>query len=163
MHAAAPGCHRAAQVMAVPAGSQMIRSSQVQMEDGGAPMPCSGWLQSMSRPPGKSCPSLAAKKITPHTLRHGAAMAMLRRGVDLCALLFGWVMNRWKQPRSTSTPICNSSRKHWRTPPSGAVPDRFRPTDSLLALLRVCDYAAFHNHAHQRSFQIGASANLRAA
>jgi hypothetical protein len=31
------------------------------------------------------------------------------------SLLFGWATNRLKQPRSTSTPICNSRRKHWRT------------------------------------------------
>src|SRR5215472_3473625 len=29
------------------------------------------------------CPSLASKTVTPHTLRHGAAMALLHRGVDL--------------------------------------------------------------------------------
>jgi integrase/recombinase XerD len=29
-----------------------------------------------------TCPSIAAKKVTPHTLRHSAAMALLRAGVD---------------------------------------------------------------------------------
>jgi integrase/recombinase XerD len=28
------------------------------------------------------CPSLAAKNVTPHTLRHSAAMALLHAGVD---------------------------------------------------------------------------------
>ena len=29
-----------------------------------------------------TCPGIAAKKVTPHTLRHSAAMALLRAGVD---------------------------------------------------------------------------------
>jgi integrase/recombinase XerD len=33
-----------------------------------------------------SCPSLAAKKITPHTLRHTAAMNLLHAGVDITVI-----------------------------------------------------------------------------
>ena len=85
---------------------------------------------------GKSCPSLAAKKVTPHTLRHGAAMAMLRRGVDLCVIAL------WLGHESTETTqiylhadmqLKEKALAH--AAPSGAVPDRFRPTDSLLAFL----------------------------
>jgi len=32
---------------------------------------------------GKSCPSLASKNVTPHVLRHSAAMALLHAGVDI--------------------------------------------------------------------------------
>ena len=85
---------------------------------------------------GKSCPSLADKKVTPHTLRHGAAMAMLRRGVDLCVIAL------WLGHESTETTqiylhadmqLKEKALAH--AAPSGAVPDRFRPTDSLLAFL----------------------------
>ena len=85
---------------------------------------------------GKSCPSLAAKKVTPHTLRHGAAMAMLRRGVDLCVIAL------WLGHESTETTqiylhadmqLKEKALAHAAS--SGAVPDRFRPTDSLLAFL----------------------------
>ena len=41
----------------------------------------------------KRCPSLASKPVTPHTLRHGAAMAMLRRGVDLSVIAL-WLGQR---------------------------------------------------------------------
>jgi site-specific recombinase XerD len=34
----------------------------------------------------KSCPSLKEKSVTPHTLRHAAAMSLLRRGVDLSVI-----------------------------------------------------------------------------
>ena len=35
-----------------------------------------------ARSAGRTCPSLAAKKVHPHTLRHTAAMDLLRRGVE---------------------------------------------------------------------------------
>lgn len=85
---------------------------------------------------GKSCPSFAAKNVTPHTLRHGAAMAMLRRGVDLCVIAL------WLGHESIETTqiylhadmqLKEKALAH--AAPSGAVPDRFRPTDSLLAFL----------------------------
>ena len=97
-------------------------------------MPCSGWWQSMSR--GKSCPSLATKKVTPHSLRHGAAMAMLRRGVDLSVIAL------WLGHESTETTqiylhadMQLKEKALGHAAPSGATPDRFQPTDSLLAFL----------------------------
>lgn len=83
-----------------------------------------------------SCPSLAAKRVTPHTLRHGAAMALLRCGVDLSVIAL------WLGHESTETTqiylhadmqLKEKALAH--TTPSGARPDRFRPTDSLLAFL----------------------------
>ena len=44
-----------------------------------------------------TCPSLGGKKVTPHTLRHTAAMDMLRRGVDLCVIAL------WLGHESTET------------------------------------------------------------
>ena len=34
----------------------------------------------------QTCPSLKEKSVTPHTLRHAAAMGLLRRGVDLSVI-----------------------------------------------------------------------------
>ena len=45
----------------------------------------------------RTCPSLKAKKVTPHTLRHAAAMALLRRGVDLTVIAL------WLGHESTET------------------------------------------------------------
>lgn len=84
----------------------------------------------------KNCPSLASKKVTPHTLRHGAAMAMLRRGVDLSVIAL------WLGHESTETTqiylhadIQLKEKALAHAAPSGLTPDRFHPTDSLLAFL----------------------------
>ena len=59
---------------------------------------------------GDTCPSLRSKRVTPHTLRHTAAMRLLLAGNDVTVialwLLFrvrnnGWATNR--SPRQTST------------------------------------------------------------
>jgi integrase/recombinase XerD len=45
----------------------------------------------------RTCPSLTTKKVTPHTLRHAAAMALLHRGVDLSVIAL------WLGHESTET------------------------------------------------------------
>jgi integrase/recombinase XerD len=84
----------------------------------------------------QTCPSLNGKTVTPHTLRHGAAMALLQRGVDLTVIAL------WLGHESTETTqiylhadmqLKEKALAH--ATPSSAVPDRFRPTDSLLAFL----------------------------
>lgn len=84
----------------------------------------------------RTCPSLAAKKVTPHTLRHAAAMALLRRGVDLSVIAL------WLGHESTETTqiylhadMQLKERALAHATPSGLAPDRFRPTDPLLAFL----------------------------
>jgi integrase len=57
------------------------------------------------------CPSLAAKRVTPHTLRHAAAMALLHRGVDLSVIALWLATSRRKQLRSTYTRTCNSKNE----------------------------------------------------
>jgi integrase/recombinase XerD len=55
---------------------------------------------------GTSCPSLASKNVTPHVLRHSAAMALLRAGNDITviALWYGWATNRSPRHRLASLP-----------------------------------------------------------
>jgi site-specific recombinase XerD len=84
----------------------------------------------------RTCPSLSAKKVTPHTLRHAAAMALLRRGVDLSVIAL------WLGHESTETTqiylhadMQLKERALAHATPSGLAPDRFRPTDPLLAFL----------------------------
>jgi integrase/recombinase XerD len=83
-----------------------------------------------------TCPSLAAKRITPHTLRHSAAMALLRRGVDLTVIAL------WLGHESTETTQIYlhadmelKERALAHTTSSGVTPARFRPPDPLLAFL----------------------------
>jgi len=84
----------------------------------------------------RSCPSLIAKSVTPHTLRHGAAMALPRRGVDLSVIAL------WLGHESTETTqvylhadIQLKERALAHATQSGLVPDRFRPPDALLTFL----------------------------
>ena len=84
----------------------------------------------------RSCPSLVPKTVTPHTLRHAAAMALLRRGVDLSVIAL------WLGHESTETTqiylhadMQLKERALAHATSSGLVPDRFRPPDPLLAFL----------------------------
>lgn len=82
------------------------------------------------------CPTLADKRVTPHTLRHAAAMALLHRGVDLSVIAL------WLGHESSETTqiylhadMQLKERALAHANPSGLRPDRFRPADPLLAFL----------------------------
>jgi integrase/recombinase XerD len=83
-----------------------------------------------------TCPTLRTKTVTPHTLRHAAAMALLRRGIDLTVIAL------WLGHESTETTevylhadMQLKERALAHANPSGLVPDRYRPPDRLLAFL----------------------------
>jgi site-specific recombinase XerD len=82
------------------------------------------------------CPSLLEKVVTPHTLRHAAAMALLQRGVDLSVIAL------WLGHESTETTevylhadMRLKERALAHATASGAVPDRYAPPDPMLAFL----------------------------
>lgn len=84
----------------------------------------------------RRCPSLAAKRVTPHTLRHSAAMALLRGGVDRSVIAL------WLGHESIETTqmylhadlrLKEQALAH--TAPSGLAPGRYHPDDALLAFL----------------------------
>jgi len=86
----------------------------------------------------RTCPSLRTKKVTPHTLRHGAAMALLRGGVDLSVIAL------WLGHESTETTqvylhadMKLKEKALARTTSSGLAPHRFKPRDTLLAFLEA--------------------------
>ncbi len=86
---------------------------------------------------GVICPSLAGRTITPHTLRHTAAMDLLRRGVDLTVIAL------WLGHESIETTqiylhadMQLKERALGYADPAGAQPARFQPPDSLLAFLK---------------------------
>lgn len=86
----------------------------------------------------QTCPSLKVKTVTPHTLRHAAAMALLRDGIDLTVIAL------WLGHESTETTeiylhadMQLKERALAHSNPSGIVPDRFRPPDRLLAFLEA--------------------------
>jgi integrase/recombinase XerD len=82
------------------------------------------------------CPSIQDKNVTPHTLRHSAAMALLQAGVDPVTIAL-WMGH--ESPRSTQPYIhadLNLKEKALaRTSPPTAKTGRYRPPDKLLAFL----------------------------
>jgi integrase/recombinase XerD len=87
---------------------------------------------------GQSCPSLRTKTVTPHTLRHTAAMRLLHAGVDTSVIAL------WLGHEKTDTvqiylhaDLSLKERALARTTPPGTVPGRYRPPDDLLAFLET--------------------------
>ena len=85
-----------------------------------------------------SCPSIASKHITMHTLRHTAAMRLLLAGNDIAVIAL-WLGHE----QITTTQIylhADMSHKQEaidRTKPLATKPGRYRPTDTLLAFLEA--------------------------
>jgi integrase/recombinase XerD len=82
------------------------------------------------------CPSLRSKRVTPHVLRHTAAMELLQNGVDRSVIAL------WLGHESVETTqiylhadLRLKEQALARTTPLGATPGRYQPTDQLLAFL----------------------------
>jgi len=82
------------------------------------------------------CPSLSDKRITPHTLRHTAAMQLLQRGVDRTVIAL-WLGH--ESIETTQIYLHADLRLKEKalalTASSGHLPKRFRPGDALLTFL----------------------------
>ncbi len=83
------------------------------------------------------CPSLAAKDISPHVLRHSCAMNLLRNGVDTAtiALWLGHEDVRTTYGVYLHADLGLKEQALARTAPPNTLPGRFRPSDALLAFL----------------------------
>lgn len=85
-----------------------------------------------------ACPTLRTKRISAHTLRHTAAMQLLRAGVDTSVIAL-WLGH--EQIDTTQiylhADLSIKQRALARTRPSSSKPGRFRPSDSLLAFLEA--------------------------
>jgi site-specific recombinase XerD len=83
-----------------------------------------------------SCPSIAAKNVTPHTLRHSAAMALLQAGVDTSVIAL-WLGH--EDPSSTHAylhaDMTIKEKALARIQPPTTSPGRYQPPDTLLAFL----------------------------
>lgn len=82
------------------------------------------------------CPSLGRKKVTPHVLRHSAAMDLLQHGVDRSVIAL-WLGH--ESPETTDIYLHADLRLKEkalaRTTPTGVKPGRYRPSDHVLAFL----------------------------
>lgn len=86
----------------------------------------------------RSCPTLASKAVSAHTLRHTAAMRLLHAGVDTTVIAL------WLGHESVETTqiyvhadLTLKERALSRTTPIGSRPGRYRPPDTLLAFLEA--------------------------
>jgi integrase/recombinase XerD len=82
------------------------------------------------------CPSLTAKRVTPHTLRHTNAMLLRAKGVDIAtiALWLGHESTQTTHIYEHADPALKEQAIA-RTAPLGTKPGRYRPSDTLLAFL----------------------------
>ena len=83
-----------------------------------------------------SCPSIKTKRITPHVLRHSAAMTLLRHGVDRSVIAL------WLGHESVETTeiylhadFRMKEKALSRTTPNATKPTRYSPSHKLLAFL----------------------------
>jgi integrase/recombinase XerD len=84
----------------------------------------------------KNSPTLTEKKVTPHTLRHTAAMRLLHAGIDTAVIAL------WLGHESIETTriylhadLTLKERALTRTTPPNSKPGRYQPPDTLLAFL----------------------------
>ena len=82
------------------------------------------------------CPSLKAKRVTPHTLRHTNAMLLRAKDVDIAtiALWLGHESTQTTHIYEHADPALKEQAIA-RTAPLGTRPGRYRPTDTLIAFL----------------------------
>jgi site-specific recombinase XerD len=86
----------------------------------------------------RGCPTLAGKKISPHVLRHTAAMRLLAAGVDTTVIAL------WLGHESVATTqiyihadLALKERALARTAPLGTTPGRYQPPDTIMAFLEA--------------------------
>ena len=84
----------------------------------------------------KACPSLKEKNVTPHTLRHTAAMELLRCGVDRSVIAL-WLGHESMETTQIylHADMRLKEQAMARTTNSRAAPARYRPKDDVLAFL----------------------------
>lgn len=85
----------------------------------------------------QQCPSLQGKRVSPHVLRHSAAMELLHSGID-CAVIALWLGH---ESLDTTQIYLHASLELKqqaldKTAPVNGQPGRYRPDDDLLAFLK---------------------------
>jgi integrase/recombinase XerD len=86
----------------------------------------------------RRCPTLAAKAVSPHVLRHTAAMQLLAVGVDTSVIAL-WLGHEGAETTQVylHADLAIKERALARTTPARTTPGRYRPPDTLLAFLEA--------------------------
>jgi integrase/recombinase XerD len=86
-----------------------------------------------------TCPTLAGKNVTPHTLRHTTAMRMLDAGIDITtiALWLGHESTESTQPYLHADLGLKQRALNRLAPPSAPTTRRYKPDDQLLTFLEA--------------------------
>ena len=105
----------------------------------GDPLSCDGLQRRLtihSTTAAQTCPTLRGKQISPHVLRHSAAMRLLAAGVDTTVIAL------WLGHENVATTqiyihadLALKEKALARTAPQHAEPGRYRPSDTVLAFL----------------------------
>ncbi len=87
---------------------------------------------------GRSCPTLENKQVSPHVLRHTAAMNLLHAGVDSTVIAL-WLGHESVEATQIylHADMAIKERALARTTPPDSTPGRYRPSDRLLAFLEA--------------------------
>jgi site-specific recombinase XerD len=85
-----------------------------------------------------NCPTLTTKTVSPHVLRHTAAMNLLHAGVDSTVIAM-WLGHESVEATQVyiHADTAIKERALARTTPPGSTPGRYRPPDTLLAFLEA--------------------------
>lgn len=85
-----------------------------------------------------ACPSLGAKRVSPHVLRHTAAMRLLEAGIDTSVIAL-WLGHESVQTTQVylHAHLALKERALAKTAPPHTTPGRYRPPDALLAFLEA--------------------------
>jgi integrase/recombinase XerD len=93
-------------------------------------------LNKYTAPAAEHCPSLRGKNVTPHVLRHTAAMRLLHAGIDTSVIAL-WLGH--EQIETTQVylhaDLAIKEQALARTKPLDSTPGRYRPPDALLNFL----------------------------
>ena len=83
-----------------------------------------------------ACPSLGAKKVSPHVLRHSTAMHLFQAGVDMAVIAL-WLGHESLETTHVyvEADLATKERALKKLTPMPAIPDRYRADDKLLAFL----------------------------
>jgi integrase/recombinase XerD len=86
----------------------------------------------------RACPSLHNKTVTPHVLRHTAAMRLLHAGIDTSVIAL-WLGHAEIQTTQVylHADLEIKERALARAAPIDSKPGRYRPPDQLLAFLEA--------------------------